>query len=92
MNKKDFNKFIISEIKKISEKENLNFLLKEEYEDSCEPNDYQNVESPKFTKIEFETVDPQEFVEEAKEVKALSEEIERMKSLLSFNSPLLKSH
>lgn len=92
MNKEDFNKFIISEIKKISEKENLNFLLKEENEESCECSDYEDNETPKFTKIEFETVDPQEFMEEAKEVKALSEEIERMKSLLSFNNPLLKTN
>jgi phosphoribosylformylglycinamidine (FGAM) synthase PurS component len=91
MNKEDFNKFIISEIKKISEKENLNFLLKEENENFYH-NNIEDVQTPKFTKIEFETVDSQEFAEEAKEVKALSEEIKRMKSLLNFNNPLLKTH
>ncbi len=90
---KKFEKFIISETKKFSEKENINLHLKEDkqtiHEFSCECGSCHQ-EGPEFIKIEFEPVDSEEFIKESKEVKMLSEELNRMKQLLSFNNPLLK--
>lgn len=74
----DIEKFIISEIKSISKKENLNLQLKEGRKNDVD------LES------DFEKVEPSEFAEEAKEAKVLSEEVTRMKELLNFNNPLLK--
>ena len=76
----NFKKLIISEVKSISEKNNLNLLLKEDVEKVNEL-DIEN---------DFEEVNPSEFAEEAKKVKNLSEEVTRMKELLDFNNPLLK--
>jgi hypothetical protein len=90
---KKFEKFIISEAKKLSEKENINLHLKEDkqtmHEFSCGCGSCKH-EEPEFIKIEFEPVDSEEFIKESKEVKMLSEELDRMKQLLSFNNPLLK--
>lgn len=92
-------KFIISEIKKISEKEKLNFILKEDVKSlhecsndcSCEckyKNSKNNLNSLK--KIDFEDVEPKKIQEELEQVKIVSEELNRMKEILSFNNPFLK--
>tara|TARA_B100000900_G_C20548504_1_gene703698 strand:- start:918 stop:1169 length:252 start_codon:yes stop_codon:yes gene_type:complete len=76
----NFKKLIISEIKSISERENLNLLLKEDVEATNEV-DIVN---------DFEEVNPLEFAEEAKKAKNLLEEVTRMKELLGLKNPLLK--
>ena len=90
---KKFEKFIISEAKKLSKEKNINLHLKEDKQnihecgcgcDSCE------TKEPEFIKIEFEPVSSEEFVNESKEAKVLSEELNRMKQLLNFNNPLLE--
>tara|TARA_B100000963_G_C22562894_1_gene642291 strand:+ start:727 stop:978 length:252 start_codon:yes stop_codon:yes gene_type:complete len=78
--KVNFKSLIISEVKSISERENLNLFLKEEV------NEPQSIDIDK----DFEEVNPMEFAEEAKKAKTLSEEVSRMKELLDFNNPLLK--
>lgn len=89
------NKFIISEIKKVSKKENLNFILKEEKKtpkESCSEHSCsccQNKDSY-IDGIEFEDVNPQEIEQEIEEVKMISEELKRMKEILSFNNPFLR--
>ncbi len=95
-----FEKFIISEIKKISKKENLNFILKEEKNKIHECNSNSSCTScnnkedyifkDSLSKIEFENVEPEELQKEIKEVKMISEELSRMKEILSFNNPFLK--
>jgi len=89
---KKFESFIISEAKKICKKENINLQLKEskEFTNNSESDFEQPKKEPEFVKIEFETVNPEEFIQESKEAKMLSEELDRMKQLLSFNNPLLK--
>ena len=93
---KKFENFIISEAKKLSREKNINLHLKEDKQiihecdcgcDSCKSEDS---EEPKFIKIEFEPVSPEEFINESKEAKVLSKELDRMKQLLNFNNPLLK--
>lgn len=94
------DKFIISEIKKISKKENLNFTLKEDKKIinecnsdpscSCCKNKDSYAYEDSFNKIEFEDVNSQEIEQEIKEVKMISEELKRMKEILSFNNPFLK--
>tara|TARA_Y100000389_G_C17465994_1_gene525586 strand:- start:1070 stop:1321 length:252 start_codon:yes stop_codon:yes gene_type:complete len=76
----NFKKLIISEVKSISERDNLNLLLKEDIEKVNEV-DIEN---------DFEEVNPSDFAEESKKAKNLSEEVTRMKELLDFNNPLLK--
>jgi hypothetical protein len=94
------DKFIISEIKKISEKENLNFILKESKKNinecssdsscSCCQDKENNTYNNSVNNIEFEEVKPQEVKKEIEEVKMISEEFKRMKEILSFNNPFLK--
>ena len=101
---KKFEKFIISEAKKFSKKENINLHLKEdkqvihECDCGCDCCNSKKLGEPEFIKIEFETVSPkefetvspEEFLNESKEAKTLSKELDRMKQLLNFNNPLLK--
>lgn len=89
---KKFESFIISEAKAISKKEKINLHLKEDKQiaHNCECDCIHCNKEPEFIKIEFETVHPEEFIQESKEAKMLSEELDRMKQLLSFNNPLLK--
>lgn len=82
LNKKDFREFILSETKKVSEEDGLSLVLKES--SIIEEEDF-------LSSTEFEKVDPSEFENEVEEAKMLSEELTRMKELLSFNNPLLKS-
>jgi hypothetical protein len=96
---KQFKQFIINEAKKLIENENkFSFNLKEEEENDelnecgCDNNN-SGMNEPTLTFIssdEFEDVNPEEFQEDAEEAKQLSEELSRMKELLSFNNPLLK--
>lgn len=83
-NKLNFEKLIISEVKSISKNDNLNIELKEEYQDKYDDTPKVNIEK------DFEEVKPEEFIEESKKAKTLSEEVARMKDLLNFNNPLLK--
>jgi hypothetical protein len=109
---KKFEKFIISEAKKFSKKENINLHLKEdkqvihECDCGCDCCNSKKLGEPEFIKIEFEAVSPEEFeavspeefeavspeefLNESKEAKVLSKELDRMKQLLNFNNPLLK--
>lgn len=92
----NFEKLIISEALKISRDKKMNLHLKEEkqklHECSCGCDSCQSrQEEPEYEAIEFELVEPQEFAKEAEEASMLSEELKRMKELLSFNNPLLKS-
>jgi hypothetical protein len=94
------DKFIISEIEKVSKKEKLNFILKEDKKTinecssdsscSCCQNKDSYTYEDSFNKIEFEDVNPQEIEQEIEEVKMISEELKRMKEILSFNNPFLK--
>lgn len=94
-NKNNFEKLIISEAIKISEENKLNLHLKEDkqklHECSCGCDSCSAEEGPEYQQIEFELVEPDEFAKEAEEASMLSEEVKRMKELLSFNNPLLKS-
>tara|TARA_R110000772_G_scaffold266868_1_gene389936 strand:- start:49 stop:306 length:258 start_codon:yes stop_codon:yes gene_type:complete len=78
----NFEKLIISEVQSIAKERNLNIHLKE------------GVESTEVSELDlekdFEEVNTDEFAEESKKAKTLSEEVFRMKELLNFNSPLLK--
>jgi len=85
---KSLENFIINEIQKLSNKDGFNFVLKEEEKKKSDNKSRETVKEENFT--ELEKVDPKEFKEEAKEAKNISEELERMKQLLSFNNPLLK--
>jgi hypothetical protein len=93
-------KFIISEIEKVSKEENLNFILKEEKKPlnecgsdspcSCCQNKDSYTYDDSFNKLEFEDVNSEEIEKEIEEVKMISEELSRMKEILSFNNPFLK--
>jgi hypothetical protein len=85
---KSLENFIINEIQKLSNKDGFNFVLKEEEKKKSDNKSRETVKEENF--IELEKVDPKEFKEEAKEAKNISEELGRMKQLLSFNNPLLK--
>ena len=82
--KVNFEKLIISEVQSISKDDNLKIQLKEEYQDKYTDDSKVNIEK------DFEEVKSEEFAQEAKKVKTLSEEVSRMKDLLNFNNPLLK--
>lgn len=82
--KVNFEKLIISEVQSISKDDNLKIQLKEEYQDKYADDSKVNIEK------DFEEVKSEEFAQEAKKVKTLSEEVSRMKDLLNFNNPLLK--
>jgi len=82
--KVNFEKLIISEVQSISKDDNLKIQLKEEYQDKYADDSKMNIEK------DFEEVKSEEFAQEAKKVKTLSEEVSRMKDLLNFNNPLLK--
>jgi ATP-dependent Lon protease len=93
-------KFIMSEIEKISKKENLNFILKEDKKAinecssdsscSCCQNKDSYTYDDSFNKLKFEDVNSEEIEKEIEEVKMISEELSRMKEILSFNNPFLK--
>lgn len=93
---KEFKDFIINEAKKlIDNEENFSFETKEDnLNNNCGCEDNLTIEpnnSNDFDKLEnYEEVNPEEFQEEVEEAKNLSEELTRMKQLLSFNNPLLK--
>jgi len=78
----NFEKLIISEVQSIAKEIKLNIHLKEGFEitEVCELD----------LEKDFEEVNTDEFAEESKKAKTLSEEVFRMKELLNFNSPLLK--
>ena len=78
----NFEKLIISEVQSIAKEINLNIHLKEGFEIT-------EVSELDLEK-DFEEVNTDEFAEESKKAKTLSEEVFRMKELLNFNSPLLK--
>ena len=92
---KDFENFILNEVKKISDENGLSLSLKEDVqkleECGCDHSENKIGAEDRFLSSDnFEEVQPEEFLEEATEVKQLSEELSRMKQLLSFNNPLLK--
>tara|TARA_R110001606_G_scaffold374595_3_gene532451 strand:+ start:859 stop:1116 length:258 start_codon:yes stop_codon:yes gene_type:complete len=78
----NFEKLIISEVQSIAKEIKLNIHLKEGFEIT-------EVSELDLEK-DFEEVNTDEFAEESKKAKTLSEEVFRMKELLNFNSPLLK--
>ena len=78
----NFEKLIISEVQSIAKEIKLNIHLKEGFEIT-------EVSELDLEK-DFEEVNTDEFAEESKTAKTLSEEVFRMKELLNFNSPLLK--
>jgi hypothetical protein len=87
----NFEKFVISEASKISKDLHLKEEKQKLHECGCGCGCCSKSNEPEFMQIEFEMVDPKEFSEEAQEAKTLSEELSRMKQILSFNNPLLKS-
>lgn len=101
--KNNLEKLIISEAVKLVKDKKYNLHLKEEkqmlHECNCGcPSCSSKNETPDYLSIEFETVEPEEFekepeyfAKEAEEASMLSEELKRMKQLLSFNNPFLKS-
>ena len=78
----NFEKLIISEVQSIAKEIKLNIHLKEGFEIT-------EVSELDLEK-DFEEVNTDEFAEESKKAKTLSEEVFRMKELLNFNSPLFK--
>jgi len=80
----NFKNFIISEAKSIAKDNNFNIELKENL------NVQKTNETTLDLKDDFEDVNVEDMLEDSKKAKNLSEEVSRMKDLLSFNNPLLK--